>query len=1222
MKKILIAILLVALTLFAVTGCQAKTYTVTFDTDGGSAVNAETVTDGETATKPAAPTKEGYTFAGWFVGEDEYDFASAVTADVTVKAKWTINEYTVSFDADGGSVVDSLTVKHGEAAAKPADPTKEGYTFAGWFAGDAAYVFDTAVTADVALKAKWTINEYTVIFDADNGSEATSETVEYGAVATKPADPVKEGYTFAGWFAGDAAYVFDTAVTANVTLKAKWTINEYTVIFDADNGSEATSETVEYGAVATKPADPTKDGYAFLGWFAGDVAYDFATPVTGNVTITAKWVAVYTVTFDPANGGETFTASANDGTVVTAPEAPVKKGFAFAGWFAGETAFDFATPITSDITLTAKWELDLPDLSDLAGKWEGKEQISVMGYTQTVYYYFTIEADGKITATYEQQTEVEMIINYVVYEDGVLTINYHTSTNPDAAEMIFTVSEDKGKLTAAAGVLTTPFSLCKEFTVTFEWGNYGGTSSTDPKVEKVLYGETVKKPTAKSWTGYEIKAWKDAAGVAFDFDTPITSDMTLTAEWGIKTFTVAFYKQDGTVLKELTVNYGETIAEADIPTEGVITSEGSKWNGIWYTSATSNSAVNLTAEIKANKTFYPGIQNDLAPIDGTWKDENGKWVITINAASSTVTASKDGTEVTVNWFRFQELSNKTQFVINYTGASTTYTAFTYADGTLSTYSDTLYKEGDTVWAVTFNTDGGSAVEPQKIMGGALATKPEDPTKSGYTFIGWFVGETEFDFTAPITADVEVVAKWAASYTVTFDSAKGSAVDPQSVTPGAAATKPEDPTRSGYVFMGWFVGEVEYDFSAAVNADITLTAKWGRTVKFWNQAKTECVEIVVEYGKTIPEDKIPAAQVDEGFTFTGVWHKSVSTNQHTAGAFDFSAAIKSNTEIVPGFVKNTIVDFEGDWNATVGADNTYSTYFTEGTVVDINIEVDDSYNVVITFKTNGNAWTVDTVQFSGERINIKAKQPGKTSQTTINIDVIDGSLVIYLSSTKSIPLTKGGATDGPADDPVAGPTLADLAGTWTGAETAYGMSFDYEIVINADGTGSAKYSSGGYVTEIILDKYEIADGKLVLSYFNYEGDTAASTFKFTLTDGKLVGYGMMGGDLILEKQAGGATAGPSLADYAGTWTGAETAYGMSFDYEIVINADGTGSAKYSSGGYVTEIILDKYEIADGKLVLSYFNYADDTVASTLKFTLTDGKLVGYGMMGGDLTLTKG
>ena len=107
-------------------------YTVTFDTNGGSKVNSQTVPYGETAKTPAIPTKTGYTFAGWYLEGEKFNFSTPVTKDMTLTAKWTANQYTITFDTDGGSAVAPITQDYGTAITAPADPTKSGYTFAGW----------------------------------------------------------------------------------------------------------------------------------------------------------------------------------------------------------------------------------------------------------------------------------------------------------------------------------------------------------------------------------------------------------------------------------------------------------------------------------------------------------------------------------------------------------------------------------------------------------------------------------------------------------------------------------------------------------------------------------------------------------------------------------------------------------------------------------------------------------------------------------------------------------------------------------------------------------------------------------------------------------------------------------------------------------------------------------------------------------------------------------
>ena len=120
----------------------------------------QTINYGATATEPTAPTKTGYTFAGWFVGTTEYDFETAVTAPVVLTAKWTINTYTVTFNANGGSTVANATADYNTAVTAPTAPTKAGYEFAGWYADEAlttAWNFtEGKITADTTLYAKWT----------------------------------------------------------------------------------------------------------------------------------------------------------------------------------------------------------------------------------------------------------------------------------------------------------------------------------------------------------------------------------------------------------------------------------------------------------------------------------------------------------------------------------------------------------------------------------------------------------------------------------------------------------------------------------------------------------------------------------------------------------------------------------------------------------------------------------------------------------------------------------------------------------------------------------------------------------------------------------------------------------------------------------------------------------------------------------------------------------
>ncbi len=205
-----------------------NSYTVAFDSDGGSAVYATEVNYGGKITEPVAPIKAGFVFAGWLNGETLWDFDNdVVTDDITLKAKWVIDVYTVTFDSNGGSEVANAEVYHGDKIIEPTAPTKEGYSFAGWYNGDVAWNFDTAVTSDVTLEAAWVLNTYTVRFYSVGGSEVPNATVSHGEKVDEPVPPTKEGYIFAGWYNGDVAWNFDTAVTSDIALTAHWTVFTY-----------------------------------------------------------------------------------------------------------------------------------------------------------------------------------------------------------------------------------------------------------------------------------------------------------------------------------------------------------------------------------------------------------------------------------------------------------------------------------------------------------------------------------------------------------------------------------------------------------------------------------------------------------------------------------------------------------------------------------------------------------------------------------------------------------------------------------------------------------------------------------------------------------------------------------------------------------------------------------------------------------------------------------
>ena len=252
---------------------EINQYTITFDTNGGSEIAPITQDYGTEITAPADPTRKGYTFKGW----DKEIPETMPAENITVKAQWEINQYTITFDTNGGSEIAPITQDYGTEITAPADPTRKGYTFKGWD----KEIPETMPAENITVKAQWEINQYTITFDTNGGSEIAPITQDYGTKITAPANPTRKGYTFKGW----DKEIPKTMPAENITVKAQWKINQYTITFDTNGGSEIAPITQDYGTKITAPDNPTRKGYTFKGW---DKEIPETMPAE-NLTITARW---------------------------------------------------------------------------------------------------------------------------------------------------------------------------------------------------------------------------------------------------------------------------------------------------------------------------------------------------------------------------------------------------------------------------------------------------------------------------------------------------------------------------------------------------------------------------------------------------------------------------------------------------------------------------------------------------------------------------------------------------------------------------------------------------------------------------------------------------------------------------------------------------------------------------------------------------------------------
>ena len=208
----------------------------TFTADGTTFAPAQTIDRGGKFTEPAAPSKENHTFAGWYNGDEKFDFDADTTNDPNVLelvAKWEKSKYTVKFVSDHGSFADQ-TIEHGKLIEtdKLTIPEVEGYTFDGWYTTNdthsTKFDFSTPITGDTTVYAKWTANDYEVSFITEHGKTPTSQNVKYNGTATNPGELTEDGYTFIGWYTDHTCtteFKFSTPITGDTKVYAKWEKN-------------------------------------------------------------------------------------------------------------------------------------------------------------------------------------------------------------------------------------------------------------------------------------------------------------------------------------------------------------------------------------------------------------------------------------------------------------------------------------------------------------------------------------------------------------------------------------------------------------------------------------------------------------------------------------------------------------------------------------------------------------------------------------------------------------------------------------------------------------------------------------------------------------------------------------------------------------------------------------------------------------------------------------
>ncbi len=772
---------------------KANTYKVTLNANGGTcATTTMTVTCDGTYGKLPIPTRTGYTFGGWYVSEAQIlDSTKVTTAKAhTLTAKWYANDYVVKLDGKGGEVLPAtVTVFYDGTYGTLPTPVRTGYTFNGWYLDGTKITSTTKVktASGHTLTAQWTANSYKVTLDPNGGkSSAATVSVKYDSTYSTLPTPTREGYTFLGWYMGDKKLEQNTKVTTaqDHTAVARWQVNDYVVSFETVTGERLPETvTVTYGNAYGALPVPVRAGYTFAGWTYNGAEVTAATVMktAKNHTLVAKWTAnQYLVTLDSNSASATSTMiKVKFGSAYGSLPLLAKTGYHFDGWYYGDEliADESVVSIPADHMLTAKW-------SPLASV----VTLDANGGTVT---------PGKIT----------------VYYDGT----YEELPIPTKTGHIFSGWYNGDQLIGAATVVT----LTKDHTLKAAWtvAEYeikldanGGV--VNPASIGVDYGTPYGTLPVPAREGYTFEGWY-LGNTLVTAETMVTTDSnhTLKAKWKVNTYKVPLDPNGGTVSPtDEDVTYDEKYGTLPKPTRTGYTFEG------WYlgdTLITENTIVKtakdhtLLAKWKAN-TYQV-----------TLKLPSGA---TVNPTTITVTYGQP--------YGVLPAPTKTGYTLDFWYLNGTQVTSETVVTTASDHTLEVKSEKANVYNVTFNPNGGTVSPTNKNVtyDAKYGTLPI-PTRTGYTFDGWYLGGTKVtENTIVKTADDHTLeAKWTAKGEhVTYDP-NGGTVSPNGkdvIYDDVYGTLPT-PTRTGHIFNGWYLGGTKVTENTIVKTadDHTLEAKW-------------------------------------------------------------------------------------------------------------------------------------------------------------------------------------------------------------------------------------------------------------------------------------------------------------------------------------------------------------------------------------------------------------
>ena len=812
--------------------------------------------------------------------------------------------------------------------------------------------------------------------DYADGSESKDTLIIKNGKVALPRSPQRDSYEFDGWLVDGTLYKYPSsvAVSDGTTIRAKWTkLCTVTVKYGID-GIADNRETVRSGEEYTLPGSPEKENYVFSGWKIGEEEYAASSSVkiTDDITVEAKWTLseVHTVTvvygIEAVDDDITYIKT---GESFTVPFSLSRDGYIFDGWDVDGTTYKYPDSfiVMGDTTITAKWtklrtvtvDYDIEGMSPVKASVKSGEKYTLPAAPGKDGYAFDGWTVGD--TTYKALSEVDV-------EDGT----------------------------------TITAKWTKLLTVTIVYGtDYSHSTVTDT----VKAGDSFTLPVSPQREGYEFDGWDvgEEDLHKYPYIIRVTEDRTISAKW-TKLYTVTVkYGIDGLSDTTEYVREGGTYTLPTVPAK-----TGSTCSGWRVGSETKNIGETITV---TGNTTVTASWTDKTMYNVTYSigDEGSHYSFTIcvydGDTMEYLEKAYEREGCTIVWtLGGSSFDITTPIKHDYTGTNVitgTYTPIQFT--------------------VKFDSAGGSDVADEKVDYGTEVVKPENPTRTGYTFKGWTLDGKDYLFDTHVMADMTLTAVWEKnSYKVTFDSKGGSDIESKTVEYNTLIQEPADPTMEGSDFLYWVLDGNRFDFKkTTITKDITLEAKW--------QVKTFYVTFVsgnssvkdpntqtIEYGKLAYKPQISAP---EGQALKGWLIKDTDTY------FDFNTQIKQAYNLV------------ADWGKTCT----------------VTIKNYNSADTVLKTESVGEGTTYDVEDALGYKVKVCADSDNNTHLEKFTVD---GDITLYVQ--KGDYLTYSVGDTGPAGGKIFY-VNSDSSANWKYLEAAL-SDFDETYSILGDSSSLDSYSN--------------------------------------------------------------------------------------------------------------------------------------------------------------------